>query len=77
MIGLRLKLFCEKKGITAYRIAKDAGLSPQTVSYILQGKSATSDTLEKLLFAFPDLNGHWLLTGRGEMLESSGEKVGA
>lgn len=67
-ISDRLKLFIETKGITQYRLAKDSNLGQATVSHIfIKNQPVKSDTLEKILLAYPELNGDWLLTGRGEM----------
>lgn len=65
----RLKMFIETKGISQYRLAKESNLGQATVSYIfLKNQPVKSDTLEKILSAYPELNANWLLTGRGEML---------
>lgn len=69
--GERLSQFMRQRGITAYRLAKDLGVSPQGVSSMLSGSDIKSSSLIKMLETYPDLNIKWLLTGKGEMLEKS------
>lgn len=67
-LSARLKMFIAEKELTQYRVAKNAGIAQQTFASILNGTDARFSNLEKILLAFPELNGDWLLTGRGEML---------
>ena len=36
---LKLKKLCEEKGKSSYMLAKEAGISPSTLSYLLNGKT--------------------------------------
>lgn len=40
-----------------------------------KSKSISSDTIEKVLMRYPDINLKWLFTGKGSMLKSSYEKL--
>lgn len=66
-LSLRLKMFIEAKEVSQYRVAKNSGMAQQTLACIMQGTDARFSNLEKILSAYPELNGDWLLTGRGEM----------
>ena len=63
----RLHQFIENKGISKYRFYQESGLSNGSLD---KGENIGSDKCEKILYAFPDLNSDWLLTGRGPMLKS-------
>jgi len=76
MIGERIGIFLNKKGISGYRAAKDTGISAQVISAYLTGKRDPSgDMLSKILLTYPELNADWLLTGLGEMLLKSAVAV--
>ncbi len=65
----RLQLFLEAQEINAYRVNKQAGLSKGLLTKALQGrKGLSSQSLEQILLAYPDLDADWLMTGRGEMI---------
>ncbi len=65
----RLKQFIEHEQLTVYKVNKAAGLSTGLLFKALQGdKGISSESVERILRAFPQLNADWLLTGRGEML---------
>jgi len=65
----RLKQFIEHEQLTIYKVNKAAGLSTGLLFKALQGnKSISSESVERILRAYPQLNADWLLTGRGEML---------
>lgn len=69
MIGERLKIYCEKSGVSNYKLAKEAGVAPTVIHHVVSGRNEPSGVLlVKIITAFPELNGDWLLTGRGEML---------
>ena len=61
----KIQAYLKYKGITEYRLCKDAGLSR---SFMQNFRQPTTSTLRKIHQAFPDLNMHWLITGEGEML---------
>lgn len=65
----RLKQFIKHEQLTIYKVNKAAGLSTGLLFKALQGnKSISSESVERILRAYPQLNADWLLTGRGEML---------
>lgn len=65
----RLKQFIEHEQLTIYKVNKVAGLSTGLLFKALQGdKGISSESIERILRAYPQLNADWLLTGRGEML---------
>ena len=62
----RLQEYLDFKKIPAARLEKMAGLAN---GYIRKNKGSLSSVkLADILSVLPDLNGDWLLTGRGEML---------
>lgn len=63
----RLQQFIEFKRISKYRFYQDSGLSNGSLD---KGENIGSDKCEKIIYAYPDLNPDWLLTGRGSMLKS-------
>lgn len=62
----RIQEYIENKGISKYRFYQESGLSNGALD---KGENIGSDKCEKILYAFPDLNPDWLLTGRGSMLK--------
>ncbi len=69
----RLLLFMEKEGINDNQMTVSAGLSVGVVGKMRKGitKGLNSANIEKILYAYPNLSATWLLTGEGEMLQSS------
>lgn len=65
----RIQQYIENKGISKYRFYQQSGLSNGALD---KGENIGSDKCEKILYAFPDLNSDWLLTGRGSMLKNNG-----
>lgn len=65
----RIQQYIENKGISKYRFYQRSGLSNGALD---KGENIGSDKCEKILYAFPDLNSDWLLTGRGSMLKNNG-----
>ena len=67
----RLQLFLDSQDVNAYRVNKQAGLSKGLLTKALQGrKGLSSQSLEQILLACPELDADWLMTGRGEMIRS-------
>lgn len=65
----RLQKFMSYKGINDNKVTVNANLSNGQIGKAKKdGKALNSDSIEKILNAYPDLNGDWLLTGRGEMI---------
>ncbi len=65
----RFGKWMEETGINANQITVKAGLSIGLIGKLLNGgKGLSIEQLEKVLYAYPDLNVDWLITGRGEMI---------
>ena len=64
----RIQQYIENKGISKYKFYQQSGLSNGALD---KGENIGSDKCEKILYAFPDLNSDWLLTGRGSMLKNN------
>jgi len=64
----RLSKYMECSGLSANKLTVDAGLSVGLIGKAMNNRTGiNSDSIEKILRAFPDLNPTWLLTGKGEM----------
>lgn len=63
----RLVLYLKHKGLSQGKFEKMAGLSNGYVNKLKS--SITSNTIQRIVGAFPDLNPSWLLYGEGEMLK--------
>lgn len=70
----RLKEFLSKQKIGRNKFEEQLGISTGYMS----SKSATitSDVIEKVTSAYPDLNLNWLITGNGEMIKSEHDESG-
>lgn len=67
-IASRLEAFIAEKADNPRQFALAAGLTPQVISHLLQGKAVPGgDTLTALVSKWPSFNATWLLTGRGPM----------
>ena len=65
----RFSLMLRELGLTAYQLAQDVGENPSKLYNIMNGKAKPSfSTIEVILNKYPQVNGHWLLTGEGEKL---------
>lgn len=66
----RLQCYMNAKGINDNQMTVAAGLSVGLIGKAKSsGKGMSSANIEKILYAYPDLNPNWLLTGRGTMLQ--------
>jgi transcriptional regulator with XRE-family HTH domain len=64
----RLEAVLEHLGITAYKMAKDLGVTAAAIGNFRAGKTNTSfDFVEKLLNCYPMINANWLMVNKGEM----------
>ncbi len=69
LITQRLKRYLENKNISINKAELYIGISRGTLSKALRNKkSISTDTLEKFLRQFKDINPVWLLTGKGKMI---------
>ena len=67
----RVKKIIELKNISISRLEAEIGMSNSSLRKTLKkGKGMNTDTLEKILMKFPDVNPQWLILGEGEMLLS-------
>jgi hypothetical protein len=68
----RIQYFMDKSGINNNQMTVAAGLSVGLIGRAIKSKSGlNSDSIEKILYAYPNLNPTWLLTGKGNMLINS------
>ena len=68
----RFDKYLEFKGITDYRATIDAGLSKGTIGKSREkGRDLSNKSVEKLVEVYSDLNKAWLLSGSGNMQNSS------
>ncbi len=64
----RLDAFMQEEGINDNQMTVNAGLSVGLIGKCRKnGSGMASDSIEKILHAYPDLSADWLITGRGEM----------
>ena len=72
----RLEAILEHQGITAYKMAKDMGVTAAAIGNFRAGKSNPSfDFVEKLLICYPMINANWLIVNKGEMLTDPKVKI--
>lgn len=65
----RLKQFIDYKQLNILKFSEKIGINEGTIRKIINDNSGIqSKNLEKIANAFPELNLHWLITGRGPML---------
>ena len=69
MIIKNIALYLKFKGLAVSFVEKEINVSNGTLSKpIANNKTIKTDTLEKFLNKYTDINKNWLLTGNGEML---------
>lgn len=65
----RLKQFIDYKQLNILKFSEKISVNESTIRKILTDNSGIqSKNLEKIANTFPELNLHWLITGRGPML---------
>ena len=70
----RLQHFMTLKGINDNQLTVSAELSTGLIGKAKSGKKGmASGSIEKILLAYPELSPDWLLTGRGEMLNTKSQ----
>jgi hypothetical protein len=64
----RLEVFMKTEGLNSNSLTVTAGLSNGLVGKALKKRSSmNSDSIERILCAYTNLNADWLMTGRGNM----------
>jgi DNA transposition AAA+ family ATPase len=72
----RIKEFIDFKGISIRAFEQSIGMSNGSfASQLKNGKSIGIDKLENILHIYPMLSSDWVLTGKGNMLHNSEEKI--
>ena len=67
----RLKQFLSMENITPSHFAEMLGIQRSGISHLLSGRNKPSyEFLQKMLTAFPELNGEWLILGKGRPYKS-------
>lgn len=67
----RLNQFIDYKGVTISKFEKSVGMSNASLAKTLKnGKRIGTDSLEKILNTYPEMNLNWLVTGDGTMLKN-------
>ena len=57
-----------KERLSSSQFADRIGVQRSSVSHVLSGRNKPGfDFIQKILVAFPEINGDWLITGLGEM----------
>ena len=75
-ITRRLQKFMELKNLNANKITVDAGLSVGLIGRAIKNDSGlNSDTVEKILIAYTELNPEWFVSGNGEMLKPVNQTI--
>lgn len=70
-LNIRLIKFINSKNLRNTEFARSIGVHKQKIYDYKNDKSKpNAETLESILNAYPELNARWLLTGKGEMLNS-------
>jgi len=68
----RLSIFMIAKELNNNKITNQANLSNGLLGNAFKvGKGLNSDSIEKILTAYPELNAEWFLTGKGEMMKNN------
>lgn len=68
----RFKQLLEEKNLTATRFASMIKVNASAMSHILNGRSKPGfDVLDKIAQAFPDVNLNWLISGKGNIFNST------
>lgn len=67
----RLRKLIDSKGVTAYVVASETGVSEATMSRLLNNSTSKPNIKNvKLLAKYFAVNSDWLLTGEGEMIRN-------
>ncbi len=64
----RILYYTDFKGFSKERFFSDLGVTYGNFKGSAKEKALSSDVLAKIVTKYPEINTHWLLTGKGEML---------
>lgn len=68
----RLDCYAQRMGLNDNKVTIEAGLSVGLLGKSRKNKGGlNSDSIEKILHAYPDINPEWFLTGKGEMQKTT------
>jgi ectoine hydroxylase-related dioxygenase (phytanoyl-CoA dioxygenase family) len=68
----RIIQFVEYKNISKNKFYRETGLSN---GFLDKNNHPGADKLEQIIYAYPEINPEWLITGRGEMLKKTTEGI--
>lgn len=72
----RLQNYMTHKGLNPNKVTVDADLSVGLIGRAIKNNSGlNSDTIEKILFAYSDLNPEWFISESGEMLKTNNQVI--
>lgn len=66
-----------KERLSSSQFADRIGIQRSSVSHVLSGRNKPGfDFIQKILLAFPGINGDWLITGSGDMYKKKSPSEG-
>jgi transcriptional regulator with XRE-family HTH domain len=73
MMKDQINKIMETEGMTPAKFADEIGVQRSSISHIISGRNKPSyDFIIKILARFSGINAEWLLTGKGNMIKTSG-----
>jgi transcriptional regulator with XRE-family HTH domain len=65
---VQIQEILNREGLSSSQFADRIGIQRSSVSHVLSGRNKPGfDFIQKILIAFPEINGDWLITGSGDM----------
>ena len=72
----RLQKYMVHRNLNANKITVDAGLSVGLIGRAIKNDSVlNSETIERILVTYTDLNPEWFVSGHGEMIRSNNQTI--
>jgi len=72
----RLQKYMVHRNLNANKMTVDAGLSVGLIGRaIKKGSGLNSETIEKILLTYTDLNPEWFVSGNGEMIRTNSQTI--
>ena len=65
----RLDSFMKYRNLNDNKLTNETGISNGLIGKARKRGALSQDNISKILYAFPELDANWLLTGKGEMLK--------